>query len=104
MEEMKAELLQAMQSMIEVQNWQGYLHFRRTYISNGGEAYRIHHMIRVLPEDVQIAYGRFFSNPKEVSKQVAKILRDETNAKLAERQAKYERRTEERATNKPIKR
>jgi hypothetical protein len=47
------QAMQSMQSMIETQNWQGYLQVRRTYIANGGKQSAIAKMIRSLPDEMQ---------------------------------------------------
>ncbi len=102
------ELIQVMQSTIESQNWQAYLQVRHTYIANGGKQSAIAKMIRSLPDEVQIPYGRYFKTYKELSIHIREFLVQEDLLKLAnqqaERQAAYEQRINSKPVGKPTKR
>jgi hypothetical protein len=98
-----------MQSTIEAQNWQAYLHFRQLYIKSGGKQSEIAKMIRSLPDETQLLYGRYFKSYRELSVHVRELLNQENAVdiakKQAERQAAYEQRISASSVNeKPIKR
>jgi tryptophan 2,3-dioxygenase len=99
---MSTELLQAMQSMIETQNWQGYLHFRRQYILSGGKQSAISKMIRTLSDESQLTYGRYFNNPREISKHIREILHQEAVVKIAARQAERQAAFEKANKASPV--
>jgi len=102
------EPLQTMQSMIEAQDWQAYLQVRRSYIANGGKQSAIAKMIRSLPDEIQIPYGRYFKTYRELSTHIRDLLVQEDSLKFAnqqaERQAAYEQRISPKPVGKPIKR
>ncbi len=99
------DALEAMKVMIEVQNWQGYLHFRRIYFTQGGTQSAITAMIKSLSDELQLVYGRYFQSHKEVIQRVRIVLDQEKALRQAQEEAKWDeirkvREAEERSKSR----